>query len=74
MSNIKKYIVIEEESGDKTEYGLALTDGTKSLSLPRLSENRADINEIAEMLNSLDVDACHFEDIVEDYLTDFRVD
>ena len=57
-----------------SEYGIALYEyGELQNHLPQLSENRADIESLTALLNDLKVEACHFEDVVEDYLTDFSV-
>ena len=59
---------------NKIEYGIILFAGGKAVkSAPDLSENETDVRALAEMLNELAVEPCHFEDVIEDYLTDFSV-
>ena len=69
-----KYIVIDESSANTTEYGIALfEDDTQLKVIPKLSPCKEDIEALTAMLNELSVEPCHFEDIVEDYLTDFSI-
>ncbi len=69
-----EYRVTGDSSEETSGYGIALfCRGELQKHLPCISENRADIDALAAMLNELGVEACHFEDVVEDYLTDFSV-
>ena len=69
-----KYIVIDESSANTTEYGIALFEGdTQVKVIPKLSPGKKDIESLAALLNELSVEPCHFEDVVEDYLTDFTI-
>ena len=52
---------------------ILLDNGAEVFRIPKISENRRDIEELAALLNELKIEPCHFEDIVEDYLTDFSV-
>ena len=66
-----EYFVLEEETNGAMTYGVALRGST--LAVPALTENYAAARQLAALLNELQVEPCHFEDIIEDYLTDFRV-
>ena len=66
-----EYFVLEEETDGAMTYGVALRGST--LAVPELTENGAAARQLAALLNELQVEPCHFEDIIEDYLTDFRV-
>lgn len=66
-----EYFVLEDETEGTIAYGVALRGST--LAAPRLTNSRADAAQLARLLNELQIEPCHFEDIVEDYLTDFRV-
>ena len=69
-----EYKICAHTTDDKTEYGIVLCSGkTVRKAAPRLSSNKADIEALAQMLNELEVEPCHFEDIIEDYLTAFTV-
>ena len=59
---------------NRTEYGIVLKENGKPLKhLPQLSEDGDAVCELAALLNELAVEPCHFEDVVEDYLTDFTI-
>ena len=69
-----KYITIQYQSETTDEYGIALCDGGNVLDyIPRLSDSRAAIAKLTELLNEEQVEPCQFEDIIEDYLTDFSL-
>ena len=71
---MKSYRIIEEKGALRAEYGIALLkNGAEVARVPKISENRRDIEELAALLNELKIEPCHFEDIIEDYLTDFSV-
>ena len=71
---MKSYRIIEEKGASRAEYGIILLDnGAEVFRIPKISENRRDIEELGALLNELKIEPCHFEDIVEDYLTDFSV-
>ena len=75
-ANMLEYEIIEETltHNHKTEYGVAMRLGGKVLrSVPRLSDSRADIEKLTALLNELEIEPCHFDDVIEDYLTDFTV-
>ena len=71
---MKSYRIIEEKGASRAEYGIILLDnGAEVARVPKISENRRDIEELTALLNELKIEPCHFEDIIEDYLTDFSV-
>ena len=37
-----------------------------------LSDNAEEIKKLVILCNSLDIEECHIDDIVEDFLTDFK--
>ena len=68
------YIVVGDFSANITEYGIALFEGETELqTIPKLSPCKEDVESLTAMLNELSIEPCHFEDIVEDYLTDFTI-
>ena len=68
-----KYVIIET-NGEVPEYGIMLVDqGIPLISIPQISDNKNDICRLTELLNELQVEPCHFENVVEDYLTDFQI-
>ena len=69
-----QYIVVGDFSANITEYGIALFEGETELqTIPKLSPCKEDVESLTAMLNELSIEPCHFEDIVEDYLTDFAI-
>ena len=71
---MKSYRIIEEKGALRAEYGIALLkNGAEGARVPKISENRRDIEELTALLNEQKKEQCHFEDIVEDYLTEFSV-
>lgn len=68
------YRIICKKSEEKENYGIAAClDGAVVKSIPDISPDKEDIAKIVEMCNELEIELCHFEDIVEDYLTDFCI-
>ncbi len=63
------YSIIEDEIAGSIEYGLACG----KIEVPQITSSRADIEALAALLNGLEVEPCHFEDVIEDYLTDFSL-
>ena len=48
-------------------------NGAEVMRVPKICDSRRDIEALAALLNELQIEPCHFEDIIEDYLTDFSV-
>ncbi len=68
------YKLTENDDGTSPSYGVALyMSGGAVRRIDCVSDCRRDVEELAELLNSLEIEPCHFEDVIEDYLTDFRV-
>lgn len=38
-----------------------------------ITEIKSDAEKLVNLFNELDIELCHFEDIIEDYLTDFEI-
>ena len=71
---MQQYIVVGDFSANITEYGIALFEGETELkTIPKLSPCKEAVESLAAMLTELSIEPCHFEDIVEDYLTDFTI-
>lgn len=69
-----EYRTIQYKAAATNEYGVALYDCGKMLRcVPRISVCRKDMEQLTALLNEEKVEPCHFEDIIEDYLTDFTV-
>ena len=70
-----EYLLTEGKSSENTtEYGiLAVEDSGQMLLIDSIAENRSDVRSLCEMLTELEVELCHFENVVEDYLTNFCI-
>ena len=69
-----EYKLTVDEAADDYSYGVALfVGGVMTKSAPCISGRRSDMEQLAELLNGLEIEPCHFEDIIEDYLTDFTI-
>lgn len=56
------------------EFGIdAFEDGLLIKSVEGITDVYNDITELLNMCNELEIEICHLDDIVEDYLTDFRI-
>lgn len=56
------------------QYGIdVFEDGMLVRSVGKITENRSDIEKLADLCNELKIELCHLDDIIEDYLTDFCV-
>ena len=59
---------------DQAEFGIALLfSGKEQRRIEQISSCRSDVERLAELLNGEQVEPCHFEDIIEDYFTDFTI-
>ena len=74
MIKVIQYILIRSKPADSFTYGVALyEDGVCVGTLPDISDNKTDMEKLTALLNGEAVEPCHFQDVVEDYLTDFEV-
>lgn len=61
------------KNGDVT-YGIdSILDNHIVKSIPDITEDENEINKIVALCNELELELCHIDDIVEDYLTDFCI-
>lgn len=69
-----EYVLTEEATAETIVYGVALcADGVTLKETPALTDCRLSAEALVKLLNELAVEPCHFEDIIEDYLTDFTI-
>ena len=58
----------------ENEYGIDIfSQGKLVKSIDRITKNYNDIILLINMCNELEIELCHIDDIVEDYLTDFCI-
>lgn len=63
-----------DASAETAEYGIALVNkGKPVVCIPCISTDRAAVMQLTALLNEMQIEPCHFTDIIEDYLTDFTV-
>lgn len=56
------------------EFGIdAFDDGKKIKSVCGITNLKTDAEKLVNLFNELNIELCHFEDIIEDYLTDFEI-
>ncbi len=71
---MQKYKINCVKYCSQSEYGIdAFVDDILIKSFESISDDKAIIQQLANLCNELDVELCHIEDIIEDYLTDFRL-
>lgn len=59
------------KNGDNT-FGVSAYCGKRLMRcIPSISESFCDITELVGMCNELELELCHLDDVIEDYLTDF---
>ena len=56
------------------EYGInAFEDGLLKKSVEGITDVYGDTAQLSDMCNELELEICHLDDVIEDYLTDFRI-
>lgn len=69
-----KYIINQTGYLSKKLYGIDIfKDNTVIKSVTSITDNYGDIMKLADMCNELKVELCHFDYILEDYFTDYRL-
>ena len=70
-----EYLLTEGISSENsTEYGIiAVCDSGEELLIDSIAEDKSAVESLCVILNELEVELCHFENVVEDYLTDFCI-
>lgn len=63
-----------KESNSETLYGInVFENGILVYSIEEITGSRSDILRLTNLCNELNIELCHLDDIVEDYLTDFCI-
>lgn len=69
-----KYSINLNKNNTHLEFGIDVFKDEKIIkSIHSISENKEDIEKIVSLCNELDIEMCHLDDIIEDYLTDFSI-
>lgn len=68
------YKINSFKSGTHQEFGIdAFENGLLIKSVGGITDIYNDIIRLKDMCNELEIEICHLDDIIEDYLTDFRI-
>lgn len=60
------------ETNEKTEFGIEIFENNICIrKLDNLSDNKESIERLVRTCNDLQIEKCHIDDIIDDYLTDF---
>lgn len=60
------------ETNEKTEFGIEIFENNICIrKLDNLSDNKESIERLVHICNDLQIEKCHIDDIIDDYLTDF---
>ena len=72
---LRVYVLIEEKDADGSpSYGFArVGTGGEVCEYPCLNERKESVEELVLLLNELEPDPVHLDDIVDDYLTDLDI-
>ena len=63
-----------KESNSEPLYGInVFENGILVYSIEEITGSRSDILRLTNLCNELNIELCHLDDIVEDYLTDFCI-
>lgn len=56
------------------EYGIdAFDDNNLVKTVCGITDIKTDAEKLVNLFNELEIELCHFDDIIEDYLTDFEI-
>lgn len=68
------YILNHTHEDGFNTFGISAFCGKKLIkSVSGISESFREMTELVEMCNELDLELCQLDDIIEDYLTDFKL-
>lgn len=69
-----KYGINQNKNNSHLEFGIDVFDeGILIKSIPSISEDKKEIEKILSVCYELDIELCHLDDVIEDYLTDFSI-
>lgn len=56
-----------------SSYGINVSDGERIVrQYKNISDNTDELDKLCKLCNTLDIEECHIDDIIEDFLTDFK--
>ena len=72
---MREYKLTTRQTSVKKEYGIAIFDcGSLIWDVPDLTDNKDAANSLLALLRETAAEPCHFDDILEDFLTDFKIE
>lgn len=74
LGTMVEFKINKTDFSGRSEYGIDLIIDSKTIkSISSLSESLDDVTELVNVCNDLGIEPCHFDDIVDDYLTDYQI-
>ncbi len=59
---------------NNNDYGIdVFCDGELITNICNITDIKSDAEKLVNLFNDLEIELCHFDDIIEDYLTDFEI-
>ncbi len=58
---------------NNASFGIDVLKGKQTIrTFPGISDSSDELEKLITLCNSLDIEECHIDDIIEDFLTDFK--
>lgn len=68
------YKLIKNKDDHGFDYGITvLSKDLSAVEYPNISDRKNELEQLVNLCNSLEVEQCHFEEILDDFLTDFSI-
>ncbi len=69
-----EYRITATKEASQVKYGVTAYIMREPVrTIPDVFQSLEDAQNVVELLNAAEVELCHLEDIIEDYLTDFSI-
>lgn len=67
-------LIFYKTNRNNNEYGIDAFDNNNLVkSVCGITDIKSDAEKLVNLFNELEIELCHFDDIIEDYLTDFEI-
>lgn len=74
VNNMAKYELTQSKDPHGFIYGIKiLTKDLRVVTYENISNQKNELEQLVNLCNDLDVDLCHIEDILDDFMTDFCI-
>lgn len=68
------YKLIKNKDTHGFDYGITvLTKDSHTVEYPNISDRKNELEQLVNLCNNLEVEHCHFEEILDDFLTNFSI-